>query len=228
MLSKESAWGNLARPAAASGRFVPWNFGEASPCGGRMDPAEERELVERARADDKEAREQIARKLYPPLLASAVRLAQRRDVAEDLAQETIFRALRAIKNFDGRSTLFTWAYRILVNLWLNFARQEGRQRSGTLSFDDMFENGQQLADKALGPERLAADRENLQRMWNAMGELPDSLRVTLLLVVFEELNYEEIGHALGCSEGTVAWRVFRAREILREALHDVLRGQDEP
>ncbi|MBI5499465.1 MAG: sigma-70 family RNA polymerase sigma factor [Deltaproteobacteria bacterium] len=189
-----------------------------------MDPAEEKELVERARADDKQAREEIARKLYPPLLASAVRMARRRDVAEDLAQEAVFRALRAIRAFDGRSTLFTWAYRILVNLWLNFARQEGRQRTGTLSFDDLFENGPSAADGAAGPERLAGDRESLQRLWNAIGELPDSLRVTLMLVVFEELNYEEIGHALGCSEGTVAWRVFRARELLREALQDVLQA----
>ena len=192
-----------------------------------MDPAEEKELVERARGDDKQAREGIARKLYPPLLASAMRLARRKDVAEDLAQEAVFRALRAIKTFDGRSTLFTWAYRILVNLWLNFARQEGRQRAGTMSFDELFEDGQQMADKALGPERLAADRENLRRLWDAVTELPDSLRITLLLVVFEELNYEEIGHALGCSEGTVAWRVFRAREILRENLRDVLRNADE-
>jgi len=190
-----------------------------------MDPAEEKELVERARADDKQAREEIARKLYPPLLASAVRMARRRDVAEDLAQETVFRALRAIRAFDGRSTLFTWAYRILVNLWLNFARQEGRQRAGTLSFDDLFESGPSVADGSAGPERLAGDRESLQRLWNAIGDLPDSLRVTLMLVVFEELNYEEIGHALGCSEGTVAWRVFRAREILREALQDVLRAE---
>jgi len=192
-----------------------------------MDPAEEKELVERARGDDKQAREGIARKLYPPLLASAMRLARRKDVAEDLAQEAVFRALRAIKTFDGRSTLFTWAYRILVNLWLNFARQEGRQRAGTMSFDELFEDGQQMADKALGPERLAADRENLRRLWDAVTELPDSLRITLLLVVFEESNYEEIGHALGCSEGTVAWRVFRAREILRENLRDVLRSADE-
>ena len=192
-----------------------------------MDPAEERELVERARSDDRAARETIARKLYPPLLASAMRLARRKDVAEDLAQEAVFRALRAIKSFDGRSTLFTWSYRILVNLWLNFARQESRQRAGTLSFDEVFEGGQQTADKALGPERLAADRENLRRLWDGVEALPESLRVTLLLVVFEELNYEEIGHALGCSEGTVAWRVFRAREILRETLRDVLRGEDE-
>ncbi len=192
-----------------------------------MDPAEEKELIERARDDDKQARESIARKLYPPLLASAMRLARRKDVAEDLAQEAVFRALRAIKTFDGRSTLFTWAYRILVNLWLNFARQEGRQRAGTMSFDELFEDGQQMADKTLGPERLAADRENLRRLWDAVTELPDSLRITLLLVVFEELNYEEIGHALGCSEGTVAWRVFRAREILRENLRNVLRSADE-
>ena len=187
-----------------------------------MNPAEERELVERARADDREARETIARKLYPALLASALRMARRRDVAEDLAQEAVFRALRAIRTFDGRSTLFTWAYRILVNLWLNFARQEGRQRSGTLSFDEMFADGKQTADKGLGPERLAADREHLRKLWDAICSLPESLRITLLLVVFEELNYEEIGHALGCSEGTVAWRVFRARELLRENLRDVL------
>lgn len=187
-----------------------------------MEATEERELVERARAGDREARETIARKLYPALFASALRMARRRDVAEDLAQEAVFRALRAIRTFDGRSMLLTWAYRILVNLWLNHARQEGRQRSGTLSFDELFPGGQEAADKALGPEHLTADREHLRRLWAAICDLPESLRITLLFVVFEDLDYEEIGHALGCSEGTVAWRVFRAREILRKNLREIL------
>jgi RNA polymerase sigma-70 factor (ECF subfamily) len=187
-----------------------------------MDPAEERELVERAREGEREARDKIVRQLYPPLLASAIRLSRRRDVAEDLAQEAVFRALRALRTFDGRSTLFTWAYRILVNLWLNFARREGRSPGGMLSFDQMFEDGQGVVDKTLGPDHLAADRENLRRLWEAVDGLPESLRITLLMVVFDGLNYEDIGHALGCSEGTVAWRVFRARELLREAMRDVL------
>jgi RNA polymerase sigma-70 factor (ECF subfamily) len=91
-----------------------------------------------------------------------------------------------------------------------------------LSFDQMFEDGQGVVDKTLGPDHLAADRENLRRLWEAVDGLPESLRITLLMVVFDGLNYEDIGHALGCSEGTVAWRVFRARELLREAMRDVL------
>lgn len=178
-----------------------------------MDPAEERELVEKARAEDPEARDALVRSLYPRLLASALRLARRRDVAEDLAQETVYRALRSLAGFDGRSALFTWTYRILINLFLNRARREGRERPPVEGeFESLHREGPE------GPEAEAMDRESLRRLWTAVHELPESLRATVLLVVFDGLDYEEAGHALGCSEGTVAWRMFRVRDILRGKL----------
>lgn len=187
-----------------------------------MGPAEERELIERARSGDAGARETLARCLYPRLFASALRLTRRREAAEDLAQETVIRSLRALDGFDGRSALFTWAYRILVNLWLNFSRKEGQLRGATAPFDSLHSDAENLKDGDARPDRRAMGRESLERLWEAIHNLPESLRVTLLLVVFEDLNYGEVGEALGCSEGTVAWRIFRAREILRGQFEDDL------
>lgn len=187
-----------------------------------MGLAEERQLVERAVSGDEIARDTIVRRLYPKLLASALRLARSREAAEDLAQETVIRSLRALSGFDGRSALFTWAYRILVNLWLNYARREGKRGATTMPFDALYGEDRGLADEGAQPDLRAMDREALERLWNAIHALPESLRVTLLLVVFEDMTYDEVGQALGCSEGTVAWRVFRAREILRDGFEDVL------
>jgi RNA polymerase sigma factor (sigma-70 family) len=53
---------------------------------------------------------------------------------------------------------------------------------------------------------------------DALDDLSEVLRTTLILVVFENMDYKQAGEILGCSEGTVAWRVFRAREILREKM----------
>jgi RNA polymerase sigma-70 factor (ECF subfamily) len=191
-----------------------------------MGPAEEKELVERALAGDERAREEIVRGLYPRLLASAIRLSRRRDLAEDLAQETVYRSLRALESFDGRSALFTWTYRILLNLFLNHARREAREVGPPMDYET---TGREVADAghgSSGPEQEAIGREGLRRLWEEIQALGESLRVTVLLVVFEGLNYEEAGHALGCSEGTVAWRMFRVRQILRERLRDDLDRAD--
>lgn len=188
-----------------------------------MGPAEERELIDRARAGDGAAQEVIVRRLYPRLLASAIRLARRRDMAEDLAQETLIRALRAIDRFDGRSALFTWTYRILINLWMNALRREGhRCELAMSSFDDLHAGGGSRECEEAQPDRVAMGRESLRRLWEAIHALPDGFRTTLLMVVFEDMTYEEVGRALGCSEGTVAWRVFKAREMLRGRFEEEL------
>ena len=68
------------------------------------------------------------------------------------------------------------------------------------------------------PERQTINRRTLEALAKAMEELSEVLRTTLVLVVFQNVDYKQASEILGCSEGTVAWRVFRAREILREKL----------
>ena len=68
------------------------------------------------------------------------------------------------------------------------------------------------------PERQVANRRTIEALAKAIDELSDVLRTTLILVVFQNVDYRQASEVLGCSEGTVAWRVFRAREILREKL----------
>lgn len=143
--------------------------------------------------------------------------------ADDVTQETFLRAFRAIHRFDGRADLFTWLYRICVNVALNLRRQ-GRRVTADLDDPRVPEPVDGGAGPALTAERASAYRE----LSKALGALSESLRTTMILACVEQLPYKDIAQVLGCSEGTVAWRVHEARRKLRENISaEVLAALEE-
>jgi RNA polymerase sigma-70 factor (ECF subfamily) len=179
----------------------------------------ETELVNAAREGDRKAFEKLVEKHSRKIYHTALHLIADSDEAKDLTQETFVKAYRAIARFDGRSSFMTWIYRILVNLSLNRRKELSRQRPGKLREQRIqaFIMDRTRADED-DPERQVSNRRTIEALAGALEELSDVLRTTLVLVVFENVDYKQAAEILGCSEGTVAWRVFRAREILREKL----------
>ena len=191
---------------------------------GERDPAE---LLDRIRRGDGEAFEQVAREQAPRLFRLALRLIGRRDEAEDLVQETLLRALPALRKFEGRARLSTYLTRALTNLWKNQLRSRKRSRlvdwfRGRRPEEDEDDAAPVAVDERPSPlERLEArDRARLVR--DAVSRLEPNRRLALLLREVEEMSYEQIATMTGVPVGTVRSRLARARDDLRELVGDAV------
>ena len=187
---------------------------------GEPEPAE---LLERIRAGDPEAFEALAREYAPRLFRLALRLTRNRDEAEDLAQETLVRALPALRRFEGRSKLWTYLVRAQGNIWKN--RLRSRKRSRLVDWfragghrDDEEGTGLDPPDHGPSPlERLEAE-DRAAEVRRAVSALDPKRRLTLLLREVEEMSYEEIAEVTAVPVGTVRSRLARAREDMRRLL----------
>jgi RNA polymerase sigma-70 factor (ECF subfamily) len=141
--------------------------------------------------------------------------------AEDVLQETFLNAYKALPNFEGRSSLSTWIYRIASNASLMRLR---KKRPNTVSVDEPVELDagdnlpRQLVDWSSMPEEELINNESRQVMDEAVTELPESLRIVFVLRDIEGLSTAETGEVLGLSEGAVKTRLHRARLWLRDRL----------
>ncbi len=178
----------------------------------------DRDLVDRARAGDRAAFGELVRRYGPRVRNLARQLVRGHADADDVAQEAFVRAQQALARFDGRSEFFTWIYRITVNLSLNRARSLAVRRH--VDIDDAGLEGA-LVERPGGPTDAGRviDRQRVARaLLDELDALSEGLRATLLLVCVDGVAQEEAAEILGCSPGTVAWRVHEARKRLREGL----------
>jgi RNA polymerase sigma-70 factor (ECF subfamily) len=174
--------------------------------------SQDNDEIRRAKSGDREAFGALVRRHQRRVYATAFRVVANHSDADDLTQEAFLRAYRALGTFDGRSDFFTWLYRIVVNLALNHLRQQQRRRAAPLD-DGRLPAGWDLGGTDLRSQAEA--KELFARVVDALGTLSPALRVTVVLAVVEELPHKQVAEILGCSEGTVAWRVNQARKLLR-------------
>jgi RNA polymerase sigma-70 factor, ECF subfamily len=180
----------------------------------------DRDLVSAAREGDAEAFGVLVRRHQRRVYRLAVHLLKSGAEAEDVTQDTFVRAYGALDRFDGRSEPFTWIYRICVNLSLNALRSRKTRRAS--SPDDPRIEGLLIDTHPAGgsPARASADKQLGRALVEAIDELSDTLRTTLVLVCVDGLSHAEAGEVLGCPEGTIAWRVHEARKKLRGMLSE--------
>ncbi|HEY4417018.1 MAG TPA: RNA polymerase sigma factor [Verrucomicrobiae bacterium] len=129
--------------------------------------------------------------------------------AEDLAQETFIRAYEQIGNFRGTSKFSTWLYRIAFNTCLNWRQSEARR------FQLHQDAGEELAVLRGTGEGSPAENLANQQVQAALLKLPAKQRAAIVLTIYNGLNHAEAAQILGCSETTVSWRVFAAKQKLK-------------
>jgi RNA polymerase sigma-70 factor (ECF subfamily) len=155
----------------------------------------------------------------------ALRLTGNRSDAEDLAQDVLIRALKALPKFRGDSKLSTWVYTITMNTWKNRVRAEkSRGFWKTISFG-AFGNDKDDDEPAYEPNGNDAPLDaGLEQegtaavVQKALLQLDADDRAIVVLREIEERSYGEMGEALGLAEGTVKSRLFRARAKLKTLL----------
>jgi RNA polymerase sigma-70 factor, ECF subfamily len=164
--------------------------------------------------------EELAMPLFDQLFNFAHWMAQNREEAEDLVQETYAKALRGFSSFQPGTNFRAWMYRILRNTFLT--SRTGLQATRTVPFDD--EDGAEIAVADSGtPEAILIERSNQQLVQDAIAELPVRAREILLLSEVEEMSYQEIAEALSIPIGTVMSRLSRSRKALRDILAQKLK-----
>jgi len=153
----------------------------------------------------------------PLVLSVASRLVGPND-AEDVVMEAYLKAWQGLPRFRGRSSLKTWLYRITRNCGLDLIRSRQRRKERTFSAQ---EEEQQVwehveDENAVAPDRAAEAGDTAVLVRQALGEIPEEHRTTLLLRFADGLSYAEIAAATGTSIGTVMSRLFYGKRKLRK------------
>jgi RNA polymerase sigma-70 factor, ECF subfamily len=194
--------------------------------------------LEALRSGDEAAFEALVARYHGPLLQLALQYVHDRGVAEDAVQETWLQVLSSLNRFEGRSSLKTWVFGILINV----ARARRRRESRLLPFSSLFRREGDdrpavdpdrfnrdgmwttLPDRWDGlPESRLLSRETLAQVSAAIEKLPEKQREVILLRDVAGLGSEEVAGLLEITPANQRVRLHRARAAVRQALEEYLR-----
>lgn len=191
-----------------------------------LEAEQDRALIEAAQRGDRTAFRRLVERHQRRAFAIAVRIVHDENDAHELVQEAFFRVHRGLDRFHGGSTFFTWFYRIVKNLSIDFMRRPGRRDA---EHDDLQDHPEldgggdvPLVSRIDGAEPLdVVRRRELQaRLSAALDALPPYHRGVVLMREVEGMSYEEMAQAMNVSKGTIMSRLFHARQKLQRALAD--------
>jgi RNA polymerase sigma-70 factor, ECF subfamily len=177
--------------------------------------------LEALRRKDKQTFGQLVERNSTNIYRLGLKMTGNPQDAEDVLQETFIKAFNNLKDFEGRSKVSTWLYRIAVNESLMLLR---KRRDGVTSIDVGFESDdneifpRQIFDWCCLPERELLRDEVKEHIEAAAGMLSDANRAAFLLRDVEGLSTQETAEVLDISESAVKVRLMRARMQLREDL----------
>ncbi len=197
---------------------MPPLAGQRDPEPAAPDPAEtEASLLARAQAGDVAAFERLSGAYADRLFMLLLRLLGDRGEAEDVAQEVMLRAWQGIARFQGRSSYFTWLYRIAVNEANRALEKRSRRPAGvSLGAQEL----QLPASPADDPSRQAENSELRLALGRAIAELPAPLRTAIVLRDVEGLSTQEAAEIADVSQAAFKSRLHQARLRVRAAIGD--------
>lgn len=177
--------------------------------------------VEALRAGDRAEFARLVDAYYAPIYRLALKMLAHEQDAEDVLQTTFLKALQHVGEFEGRSSLSTWLYRIAANEALMLLRRKRPE----ISIDEEPEDSdtdlpmpEQFTDWCCLPEKELVSAEAKKQLDRAIQKLPEKLRLVFLLRDIEGLSIKETGETLNLTETAVKTRLLRARLALRETL----------
>lgn len=150
--------------------------------------------------------------VFPIVVRIAYRIAGSMEVAEELCHDGFIKYYERIDQFPDRNQAKYWLIRVVKNLALNVAKRKTREQK---AYERLL---RQPERKNPSGEDQYIKSESFYEVQEALEQLPDNLRLVLILKEYGELDYKEIGSILGISEGNVKVRVFRGREKLAALL----------
>jgi len=186
----------------------------------------ELDLVRRCQAGDTEAFDELVSRYRTRVFSMIYNMVHSEQDAWDLAQDSFLKAWKSIKRFRGRSSFYTWIYRIVMNVTIDWLRKKQIKGAGT-EFDDAIQLRHVDPASKTVPKEEALPYETIERdeirarIDKAIAQLSPEQRAVILMKEIDDMQYHEIAEALGCSIGTVMSRLFYARKKLQTLLRDV-------
>lgn len=177
-------------------------MGEREGCR-RMDA-----LIKNAKEGDHLAFAMLFKENYPFLVKYLMKITMNPDIAEDLAQETMAKCVQKIQLYNGQSKFSTWLISIATNIYIDQCRRKKKEKAW---------QGQEEVFR-----KLKWHFESRNEEWNdcleALGRLPEDVRVPIILKHYYGYSYDEIGDWLKISPGTVKSRVHNGIMVVRREL----------
>jgi RNA polymerase sigma-70 factor, ECF subfamily len=181
------------------------------------DASEDRALLVRLAAGDRDALEPLMGRHYKRVYRIALGYLRNPEDALDVVQETFVKVFAHAGRWDGSSDVGPWLARIAVNQSIDRYRRNKRRR---MSFTPLEEGDHQeaLATTAVSPERRALSGQIGERIARALDGLPETQRTVFVLRHYEDMSLEEIAGTMGLALGTVKSSLHRAVHRLRDRL----------
>ena len=189
--------------------------------------SDEAALVEELRAGSEEAFAWLIAHYHKPIYSLLARTVRNSADAADLTQEVFVKVFRGIRGFHGQSSLRTWIYRIALREASNQRRWWKRHQQQEIAMEQEMAQGDcgrpvqlkdMLVDPSESPYDAALHEENRARVEQALRQVPEPFRITLVLRDIEGFVYEEVAAMQGVNLGTVKSRLVRGRACLKALL----------
>jgi RNA polymerase sigma-70 factor (ECF subfamily) len=207
------AWQGTAAPADRSTKTVDQR------------PTDEARLVERVRAQDEMAFRELVDRYQNKVFSIIYGILRNQNDAEDIAQQVFAKIYFSIQNFDARSSLLTWIYKITVNECYDYLRKKKVRKlvyESDFSEEDSLrmENSEASVDRATPVDTQLARRELVVKLLEKVS--PEDRNLILLKEV-EGHSVEELAQMTGLNENTIKVKLFRARQKLLKAAQRIMR-----
>ncbi|MCB9979754.1 MAG: RNA polymerase sigma factor [Rhodospirillales bacterium] len=175
-----------------------------------LPPEREKDLIQRAQKGDAYAFETLLGDYYMTIYKMAYGWIRQKEAAEDITQNVYLKLARTLDSFRFDSAFTSWLYRLVINTAKDWQKSQSRHTSESGMIDL--------------PTGTATNEEThyAQQVMEQIERLPLKERDALILVAIEGMSHATAADHLGCSEGTISWRVHEARKKLKETLGEAL------
>ena len=174
---------------------------------------EDKLLVERFRQGDRDAFDQLVKKYQDKTYRQCYLFTHEVGDALDLTQEIFIRVFQSLGNFKGQSSFYTWLFRIVHNICIDYTRKNKAYLDAEISIENTFDSESQSS-----PSNLVEAKELGVEISRAIDILPSQVKSTIILRYYEGLDYKSISDILECRIGSVKSNLYRGVRMLRNML----------
>ena len=184
------------------------------------------DLVFKAQQGDLQAFDELVERYHGKIYGLTYNMTSNREDAEDLTQEVFVKAFNALPRFKGKSSFYTWVYRIAVNKTINYRKKRNRKRALSLDqFDQEIKTDDIYHDLTAkgSPLRNLSLTELQKKLNEALQTLSEKHRTVVIMHDMQGIPHEEIAKVVGASVGTIRSRLFYARRQMQTELTEFMK-----